>query len=119
MTSPSTPKGNALNTLDVTWDNGVTTPAGKPYRELPGNKHLRDLGLYFRLLAPERSRIESVSGGQSAEVTAPAVVGQEAGRAVIGTYLLAPPGQTSLRYVWTSPDVVSADQAGGLYRLTI
>jgi hypothetical protein len=112
-------KGNAVNTLDVTWDNGVLTPAGKPYRELPGNKHLRNLGLYFRLLAPERSRIEAVSGGQSAEVTAPAVVAREAGRVVVGTYLLAPPGQTSLRYVWTSPEAAVADQAGGLYRLTI
>jgi uncharacterized protein DUF4012 len=111
--------GNAVNTLDVTWDNGVDTPAGRPYRELPGNTKLRNLGVYFRLLAPERSRIETVSGGRLVEITAPAVVGEESGRAVIGTYLQAPPGRTTLRYVWTSPYAAVPDQAGSHYRLTI
>ncbi len=111
--------GNAVHTLDITWDNGIMTQAGTPYRELPGNKHLRNLGIYFRLLAPEGSSVGAVAGGQSAEVTAPAVVTNEAGRLVVGTYLLAPPGQTSLRYVWTTPAAAVADQGRSLYRLTI
>ena len=75
------------------------------------------LGMYFRLLVPERSRVEAVSGGTLAPVTNPAVVEDEAGRTAIGTYLKVPPGQTSLRYTWTSP--YAADATSGTYRLTI
>ena len=111
--------GNARDTLDVTWDNPIDTPVGKPYRELPTLGELRILGMYFRLLAPERSRVESVSGGKLVQITAPALVAEEAGRTVIGTYLMVPPGTASLRYVWTSPYAADADETGGLYRLTI
>ena len=113
------PLGNARDTLDVTWDNPIDTALGTPYRELPALEDLRILGMYFRLLAPERSRVESVSGGSFVKLTAPAVVAEEAGRAVIGTYLMVPPGTTSLRYVWTSPYAADADETGGVYRLTI
>lgn len=111
--------GNARNTLAVTWQNRIQTADGKPYRELPMVGDARILGMYFRLLAPERSRVESVSGGSFARLTAPAVVAEEAGRTVIGAYLMVPPGMTSLRYGWTSPYAADADETGGLYRLTI
>ena len=35
-------------------------PPASPIRELPTLEHLRILGMYFRLLVPERSRVESV-----------------------------------------------------------
>ena len=63
--------GNALNTLEVTWENPIDTALGKPYRELPTLENLRILGTYFRLLVPERSRVESVSGGTFDELTGP------------------------------------------------
>ena len=44
---------------------------------------------------------------------------EEAGRTVIGTYLMVPPGLTDLRYVWSSPDVADIDETGGDYNLTI
>jgi hypothetical protein len=113
------PFGNARNTLRVTWDNPIDTPLGTPYRELPTLENLRILGMYFRLLAPERSRVESVSGGSFVKLTAPAVVDEEAGRTVIGAYLMVPPGMASLRVVWTSPYAADADELGGVYRLTI
>ena len=113
------PDGHARNTLDVTWQNPIDGEAGRPLRELPTLETSRILGMYFRVLAPENSRIESVSGGSVVELTAPAVVGEEAGRAEIGNYLMVPPGTTSLRYVWSSPDVVDSDGSGGSYRLTI
>jgi len=110
--------GNARNTLAVTWENRVDTPDGAPYRAMTNvGGHI--LGLYFRLLVPERSRVEAVSGGGLAPVTDPAVVEEEAGRMAIGTYLKIPPGPTSLRYTWTSPYAATADAAGGTYRLTI
>ena len=111
--------GNARNALAVTWENRILTTAGAPYRDLPFVGKERILGMYFRVLAPERSRVESVSGGSLARLTAPAAVGEEAGRTVIGTYLMVPPGEASLRYVWTSPYAADADETGGLYHLTI
>ena len=52
-------------------------------------------------------------------MTSPAVVEEEAGRMTIGTYLKVPPGQTSLRYDWTSPYAADVGATGGTYRLTI
>lgn len=111
--------GNARNTLVTTWENRINTPVGKPYRELPTLEDRRILGMYFRLLAPERSRVQAVSGGSFIKLSAPGVVEEAAGRTVIGTYLKVPPGRTSLRYDWVSPYAADADETGGLYRLTI
>jgi hypothetical protein len=110
--------GNARNTLEVTWQNRVEAPEWAPYRAMV-NTGGRILGMYFRLLVPERSRVEEVSGGDLAPVTNPAVVQDEAGRTVIGTYLKIPPGSTGLRYAWTSPYAAEADATGGTYRLTV
>ena len=110
--------GNARSTLDVTWTNEVETPAGASFREMD-NVGGRILGMYFRLLVPERSRVEEVTGGTLAPVTGPAVVAEEAGRMVIGTYLKIPAGSTVLRYVWTSPYAADVEAGGGVYRLTI
>ena len=78
------------------------------------------LGMYFRLLVPERSRVDAVSGGSTLPpVTNPAVVEDEAGRTAIGTYLKVPPGRRASRTTWTSPYAADADETGGTYRLTI
>ena len=111
--------GNARSTLVVTWQNRIDTADGASYRALPVDGTLRILGMYFRLLVPQRSRVEEVSGGGLAPVTDPAVVQDEAGRTAIGTYLKIPPGTTTLQYTWTSPYAANADATGGTYRLTI
>lgn len=110
--------GNARNTLEVTWHNRVEEPEYEAYRAMV-NVGGSILGMYFRLLVPERSRVEEVAGGGLAPVTAPATIESEAGRTVIGTYLKVPPGDTSLLYAWTSPYAADADEVGGEYRLTI
>jgi hypothetical protein len=110
--------GNAQNRLEVTWHNGVEEPEWEAYRAM-SNIGGELLGVYFRLLVPERSRVEEVAGGGLAPVSAPATVESEAGRTVIGTYLKIPPGSASLRTAWTSPYAAEADDAGGAYRLTI
>ena len=110
--------GNARHTLEVTWSNQVETAAAAPYREMQGVGG-PILGMYFRLLVPERSRIESVSGGTLVPVTGPAVIAEEAGRTVIGTYVQVPAGETTLDHTWTSPYVADAGLTGGTYRLTL
>ena len=111
--------GNARNALAVTWQNRIDTGDGAAYRALPVDGALHILGMYFRALVPQRSRVEAVSGGGAVPVTDPAVVEDEAGRMAIGTYLKIPPGQTSLAYTWTSPYAAIVDTTGGSYRLTI
>lgn len=111
--------GNARNTLTLTWDNRILSDAGAPYRALQDVGGLRILGMYFRLLVPDRSRLESISGGSLVKVTAPAVIETEAGRTAIGTYLKVPPGKTSLRFTWVSPYAADLTDEIGTYRLTI
>jgi hypothetical protein len=110
--------GNARNSLEVTWLNEVETAAGATYREMQ-NVGGRILGMYFRLLVPVRSRVQSVAGGTLTPVTLPATVAEEAGRAVIGAYVKVPAGETSLRYEWTSPYAADVRSDRGSYRLVI
>lgn len=111
--------GNALDRLTVEWRNRIESDEGAPYRDLPIVGKARNLGMYFRLLVPERSRVEGVSGGSLVPLSDPAVVQEAAGRTVIGAYLQVPPGETSLTYRWTSPYAANIDETGGTYRLTI
>ena len=111
--------GNARDTLAVSWQNRIESADGVPYRALPEVGQLRILGMYFRALVADRSRVEAVSGGSYARLSYPAVVESEAGREAIGTYLKVPPGRTGLSYTWTSPYAANTDGAGGTYELTI
>ena len=110
--------GNARNTLDVTWDNRILAPESEPYRAVPlGNSRI--LGMYFRVLMPEHSELQSVTTGNQVPLETSSVTEELAGRTVIGNYLRIPPGSTGLHYEWVSPDVAVTDEAGSLYRLTI
>ena len=112
--------GNAADDLGVTWQNEIETPAAAPYRALPDVGQLREMGMYFRLLVPERSRIQKVSGGTLQALTAPSDVGDEAGRTVFANYLRIPPGPAHLRYNWISPYASDLGQDGVFtYYLTI
>ncbi len=111
--------GNARNALEVTWENRILSADGDQYRALPEVGGLRMLGMYFRLLVPNLSRLGAVSGGSLVKVTTPAVVEPEAGRTAIGTYLKVPPGKASLAYSWVSPYAAATNENGGTYRLTI
>ena len=77
------------------------------------------LGLYFRLLVPERSRIESVSGGRVVPVSNVESIETEAGRTVFGNYLMIPPGSATLTYAWVSPYSAAQSDAVWTYRLTV
>ena len=112
--------GDAHDNLDIAWTNQIQTELGAPYRALPTLQGLNVLGLYFRLLVPDRSRIDTVSGGSYERLTAPADIGTEAGREVFANYLRVPAGTTHLDYAWVSPYAAdSADDGTFTYRLTI
>jgi Protein of unknown function (DUF4012) len=111
--------GNAEDSLTIRWQNDIETPAAAPYRDLPIVGHLRILGMYSRLLLPERSRLGEISGGSYVALSDPAVVEEQADGLVVGTYLKLPPGSTDLTYRWTSPYAADTDETGGTYRLTL
>jgi len=111
--------GQAHSTLQINWENRILLPEGEPFRQLQGVGPTRILGMYFRLILPESSRVEAVAGGNPTPITAPEPLGPVAGRTAIGNYLQVPPGATSLRYSWVSPEAVAIDGTGGVYRLTI
>ena len=75
----------------------------RPYREISTLERATTLGMYFRLLVPERSRLESVSAGTTQPLTAAADVADELGRTVIANYFRIPPGVAHLPYRWISP----------------
>jgi hypothetical protein len=112
--------GNALNELTVHWTNRIDTPEARPYRDLPTLEGLTTLGMYFRLLVPERSRVETISAGTQAPISLPADVEDVAGRTVISNYFPIPPGSARLSYGWTSPYPADLGEDGIVtYRLTI
>ena len=112
--------GNAANTLTVTWSNRIASDAARPYRELPTMEDVRTEGMYFRLLVPERSRLERVTAGTTQALTAPSDVGMDAGRSVIANYFRIPAGTARLRYEWTSPYPADLGDDGVMtYRLTV
>ena len=92
---------------------------GRPTGSCPRGRTCGTLGMYFRLLVPERSRVEAVAAGRPSALTAPADV-RTAGRMVIANYFRIPPGTAHLRYDWTSPYPADlGDDDVFTYRLTI
>jgi hypothetical protein len=77
------------------------------------------LGNYLRVLTPDRSRLQSVSGGRLVPLTGVEEISSEAGRTAYGLFLLVPPGQTSATISWVSPYPVETDDTTGIYRLTV
>ena len=87
--------GNANDTLTLNWDNRADQPEANWLRKLPITGTDGMLGNYLRVLTPDRSRLQSVSGGRLAPLTGVEEISPEAGRTSYGLFLLLPPGQTS------------------------
>ena len=111
--------GNAYDTLTLNWDNRADQPEAAWLRKLPITGTDGMLGNYLRVLTPDRSRLQSVSGGRLVSLTGVEDISSEAGRTAYGLFLLLPPGQTSATISWVSPYPVETDDTSGLYRLTV
>lgn len=113
--------GNARTALTLTYHNDAGRE-GEPYASLRAWSTNPDgvLATYVRVLTPRATEIDAVAGGGLAPVSAPESIDTEAGRNVFANYLLAPPGDTVIRYRWSSPGVVARTALGAYeYRLTI
>jgi hypothetical protein len=111
--------GNADDTLTLNWDNRADQAEASWLRKLPITGTDGMLGDYLRVLAPDRSRLQSVSGGRLVQLTGVEEISAEAGRTAYGLFLLEPPGLTSATISWISPYPVETDDTTGLYRLTV
>lgn len=114
--------GNADDRLELTWTNGINEAKGLPLRRLAGTGgvgSLNILGTYTRVMAAARSRLESVEGGSIVQLTGAEVVAEEAGRAVFGSYIMVPPGSTSVTFRWISPYAADLTDGIGTYRLVV
>jgi hypothetical protein len=111
--------GNADDTLTLNWDNRADQPEASALRALPYTGTEGMLGNYLRVLTPDRSRLQSVSGGRLVPLTGVEEISSEAGRTAYGLFLLEPPGMTSATISWVSPYPVETDDTTGLYRLTV
>jgi hypothetical protein len=111
--------GNAYDTLMLNWDNRADQPEAAALRKLPYTGTDGILGNYLRVLTPERSRLQAVSGGSLVPLSGVEEISDEAGRTSYGIFLLEPPGQTSATVSWVSPYPVETDDTTGLYRLTV
>ena len=111
--------GNADDTLTLNWDNEADQPEASALRALPYTGTDGMLGDYLRVLTPDRSQLQSVSGGRLVQLTGVEEISAEAGRTAYGLFLLEPPGLTSATISWISPSPVQTDATTGLYRLTV
>ncbi len=112
--------GNAVNTVQLNWQND-SRRAGQPYETVRqyGTGTGNIYGTYVRLLTPDRSRLQSVSGGTVAPITGPELVTQEADRTEFANYLMVLPGSASLNYQWISPYPAAIEDGIGSYSLVL
>jgi len=114
------PDGSAVNSLRLNWQNDAGE-RGEPYRSLREYSNNQDgwYGAYVRALVPAGSDLITASGMASDQIDGAETVGEEAGRAVFGNYLLMPPGPSTLTYLWTVPDAAVQTETGWEYRLDV
>ena len=113
--------GDAHDTLQLSWNNGALGPLGTKIRAMPSTWTSTNgvMGDWAQVLVPDRTRLQTVSGGSFSPIAGPEQVGSVAGRTSFGNYLYLPPGTTSLTYSWISPYAANVDATGGTYELTV
>ena len=68
---------------------------------------------------PSDATLLAASGNSAAPVSGAESTSEEAGRAVVGNFLLIPPGTADMTYQWSSPGVVTRDGDDWVYQVTI
>lgn len=115
------PDGSGTSSLRMDWQND-SDHEGEPYASIRSYSTSPDgyYGAYVRALVPDAAELVTATGRDTDRVQGVESVESEAGRTAFGTYLLMPPGQSTLTYLWTRPGV--AEQAADgtwAYRLTV
>jgi hypothetical protein len=112
--------GDALSSLRLDWQNDAGK-RGEPYRSLREFSQNTDgwYGSFVRLLTPAGGEFLTATGQASDEVRGAEQVGEEADRAVFGTFLFMPPGASTLTWLWATPAAATSGDDGWTYDLVI
>jgi hypothetical protein len=112
--------GDALNSIRLDWDNRADEP-GEPFESLRDYSNNEEgwYGAYLRLLVPTESELITANGEALDPIRGSTELADDAGRSVYGNYLLMPPGESTLSYLWTSPGVAAPIEDGWEYRLFV
>ena len=112
--------GDALDSLRLDWQNDADKK-GEPYRSLRSfsNNEAGWYGAYLRILAPQDSELLTANGKADDRVSGVERIEEEAGRAVYANYLLMPPGESTMSYLWSVPGAAVLTDEGWEYRLVI
>ena len=113
--------GSATNSLRLDWQNRAGDE-GDLYAALRSfsESDVGVYGAYLRTLVPLDSEIVRVRGEDAIqEIGATEYTGEESGRRSWGNSLLMTPGESTLTYLWTVPEVATMTDAGWEYRLVI
>lgn len=112
--------GDALDSLRLDWQNDAGK-SGEPYRSLRSfsNNEAGWYGSYLRILAPADSELLTANGKTDDRIRGVERIEEEAGRAVYANYLLMPPGESTMSYLWLVPGAAVATDEGWEYRLLI
>jgi hypothetical protein len=114
-------QGNASSTLDLTWLNNAMAQ-GEPYDSIRSYSTSQGglYGAYVRVLTPSTTSLTSATGQGLDEIDDAEQTGIEASRNVFGNYVLMAPGESNLKYAWTTPTLASRASSGEwTYRLTV
>jgi Protein of unknown function (DUF4012) len=112
--------GDTLNSLRLDWQNDAGEP-GEPYASLRDFSNNQEgwYGAYLRLLVPQGSELVTASGQASDDIRGSEELGEDGGRIAFGNYLFMPPGESTLSYLWTAPDVATEVDGAWEYRLQV
>jgi hypothetical protein len=112
--------GDATAELSLRWQND-SLMQGEPYESIRSYSTSKNglYGAYLRVLGPATSQLLTAQGAGVDPVSQAEEMTSEAGRSVVGNYLLMAPGASSLDYSWTTPGLATQQGGTWTYRLTI
>ena len=114
-------EGNAANSVRLDWQNDALLE-GEEYEAIrtASENEIGWYGGYIRTLVPESSQLVTASGETAtSDVYDPDRITTEAGRTSFANNLLMEPGESSLSYFWSVPEVAVETDEGWEYSLVI
>ncbi len=114
-------EGNAVNSVRLDWQNDALRE-GEEFEAIRSfsESEIGWYGGYIRTLVPEGSELVTASGETaSSEVFDADRITDEAGRTAFANNLLMEPGESSLSYFWSVPEVAVETDDGWEYSLVV
>jgi Protein of unknown function (DUF4012) len=113
-------EGDAVSSLRMDWQNHAGEE-GEPFASLRRYSVNQEgwYGAYVRVIIPSRGTLVTAAGRTTEEVRGVQYEAPEAGRTAFGNFLLMPPGDTTMSYLWTTPQAAVPTDGTWEYRLVV